>query len=765
MVRLIDKAFDTIGIVKKSDFESVQVELANTHNELAKASSEMDRLVEMVIKPDISYYRKETGIQPLILPVRLLDLYNISNVNSVLRTITVNLKSEIFRQPPVWRPRFVEKCNDCGHEHMQEVDTCIECGSPSLRVPNMAQLDRFEEFITTANRNGQTLKNVFKQCEDDLNIADDMFLILIKEYVAGKDGIMFERVKEIIRGDPVVMRIVANEKGEIGGRWWVCPYHRDVPYDETEDDEREMKMGRIYTHPGKCPKCSRNMLEVHYVSVHASNEGKDAAQFYLEGEVIHTSKYSPSLLYGYPPVISIWKESATLLNMANYVNEYYKFRRAPNGALFVSTMNPESMYKKWDEVQERVKVDGHYIPMLCTQGESSSKGNRVEFVKFMDSLEEMGYIEGKDDMRQRISALYGVTNIMMNDSGTSGGLNNEGLQIKVTDRAVETGQNVWNENVYPRLMTAFSITDWILMLQPNEETDKMKRVQLKTAEAQHAQIMQNMGFRVTKDEDNNFVFSGEAIDMGEQHRQEQEMAAAQQEMGPDEFEGGDAGMVEPGEEPEDMSMNPEYEAEGGKYHDYFFDAEDDKRKPENKGEGSALIVSGELNKVEPWRRSMANGYRKVEIVRRDGQRQGIWVKDMSDEEMGKRRSNKTADTHGALTQGTRDKFNIQRRPHQEFKREGVKTHMEMDSSVVDPIESLSPEKQMMLNEFVEAHRDKDLDVKLTDQEKGLIAELQGHAALFKPDTNELIISSDLSPQDMKVVLSKYNKELSKRNEH
>lgn len=757
MVRFLDKAMDTLGVVKKADLLAVQ-------GELSKAQKEMENVMEMVIKPDHRYYRQDTGIQPLLLPVRMIDLYNLANVNSVLRTITVNLKNEIFRQPPVWKPKFVVKCNNCGHEHQQFVENCIDCGSPSLREPNMTQLDRFEEFIDKANKNGMTLKNVLKQCEDDLNIADDMYLILIKEYVADGEGIMYERVKEIIRGDPVIMRIVSNEKGEIGNRWWICPHHRDIPYDETETDEHSRTLGRIYEQPGKCEKCGRNMLEVHYVSVHATNEGKDAAQFYLEGEVIHTSKYSPSLLYGYPPVISVWKESTTILNMTNYVNEYYRYKRAPNGALFVSTMNPESMYKKWDEIQERLRVDPLYTPLIAVQGESSSKGNRVEFVKFMDSLQEMGYIEGKDDIRQRISALYGVTNILMNDSGTSGGLNNEGLQIKVTDRAVETGQNVWNENVFPRLLQAFSITDWTLTLQPNEETDKMKRVQLKTAEAQYAQIMQNMGFKVEKDEDNNFVFSGEAIDMGEQQRQEQEMAMQQQSG--EGFEGGDAGMVDPGEEPEDASMNPEYDAEGGHYHDYFFDVSDtDKRKPENKGSGEALTISNELTKVEPWRRSMANGYRKIEIVRRDGQRQGVWVKDISDEEYGKKRDTQSADTHGTLTQGTRNKLNIQRRPHQEFKREGVKTRMEMDEAVNDQIESLPPEKQLLLDEFVQAHQDKDLDIKLTDAENGLIAELQGHAALFKPETGELILDSDLSSQEMKVVLGKYNEELSRRNEH
>ena len=57
----------------------------------------------------------------------------------------------------------------------------------------------------------------------------------------------------------------------------------------------------------------------------------------------------------------------------------------------------------------------------------------------MDTLEEMQYITVRDEMRQRIASFYGVSNVFMMDTGKSGGLNNEGLQVLVTNRAVEFG--------------------------------------------------------------------------------------------------------------------------------------------------------------------------------------------------------------------------------------------------------------------------------------------------------------------------------------
>ena len=58
-------------------------------------------------------------------------------------------------------------------------------------------------------------------------------------------------------------------------------------------------------------------------------------------------------------------------------------------------------------------------------------------------------------------------------SGKSGGLNNEGMQILVTNRAVEFGQKVYTDVLFPRLLNEMSVNDWKLTLYPNEEEDEM----------------------------------------------------------------------------------------------------------------------------------------------------------------------------------------------------------------------------------------------------------------------------------------------------
>ena len=725
--------------IKTSDIFGKK-KLAEMQTEFDAISHELDKVLETVVKPDFRFYGREIGVQPLMLPIRVQDICNIALYNSVLRTVIINIKNEIFRQPPVWRPRFVLKCNDCHKEYQRSVNSCDKCGSVSFREPDIDQTNIFESLILDANKNKQSMRSVFKQIEEDFNIVDDGYLILVKDYIVDGHGIEYQKVVEMIRGDPEIMRIVANEKGEIGNKWWVCPYHRH-PVSEANENENERRLGRIYESPGVCEVCGRKLYEVHHVAINGGEAGLAPSQYYIEGEVIHASKYSPSLLYGYSPVVSVWKESSTLLNMANYVNEYYKYMRIPKGIITTNTMNPESMYKKWDEINERMRLDPQYIPMIATQGDSSSK-NDMKFVRFIDTLTEMGYIEGKDELRQRISALFGVSNIILNDSTASGGLNNEGLQIKVTDRAVEVGQQVWNDEVYPELMKQFYITDWSLVLLPNEESDKMKRIQTKTSEAQYAQIMQQMGFKVEMDPDGGFSYSGEAIDMSQQ---QEEMAAA---------EGSDEGII-PGEDvPEESVAGEELEAEGGKYFDMFFDSE-------NKG-SIGEEISDALNKIMPWKRSMAQGYRKKEIIRRDGRRQIVWVKAASEEETGKKRGS-TSGQMATESKVQRSKLDIQRRSGTgesgagSIKREGYKSKWEGEK---DPGEKpTTKEKQISINKFEFAN--KDVVVNLVSTET---AELEGHKAGYNKEEKKLYVDENVSDKELQSIFKKYHDVINNTNE-
>mgnify|MGYP003131646409 FL=1 len=413
-------------------------------------------------------------------------IYHIVNQSVIARTCITQLKQEVFRRGYVWEKAYEARCNDCGKEHQRPVQECLRCGSTDLKKPDVAQLEYAEKFIEGyVNKSEQLFIDVLRELEDDLNIMDDAYIVLVKEYfIDGNGKIRMHRIKEVYRGDPVTMAIYTDELGQRGTKGFTCVNHRGMLSTEPHD---------------QCEECGSNLFPVHYVN---RVNGKD--QYFLKGEVLHFSKYNPSRLYGMSPIITLYNNIMTLIAMENYVNSSYTKSRMPKGLLAVQTRNMDSMKSFWRAVKEKMEQDPHFIPVMGIEAENG-KG-AVEWIKFMDSLKEMDYVSVKDDLRDRISAFYGVSKVFMADNTTSGGLNNEGMQILVTNRAVQMAQNVYNNYVFPFLVKQFGITDWNLKLPPSEEEDEIAVLRKREIEVNIAASTKNLGFEVDMDEDGQFTF-------------------------------------------------------------------------------------------------------------------------------------------------------------------------------------------------------------------------------------------------------------------
>jgi hypothetical protein len=419
-----------------------------------------------------------TGIQEPVLAqgITIPALFAVAHENLILRTVISKLSQEIFRRGFYWEKKFLQKCDGCGEEYNHEVMKCSLCGG-QMKSPDVNQIIYPKWLLDQMNSMEQSFMHVLNEIERDLNIVDDAFLIIIKEYYVDPEtsDIKFFRVKEVIRGDPIFMRIISDKRGVRGGRYKVCPLHRDQ-----------------IAYPGQdiaCDVCGNNMQEAHY----ANMAGSGKTQYYLAGEILHISKYNPSKLYGRSPVNTMWRQAMTLTAMDNYMYTSYQKRRSPKGIISVTTDNLESMKSFWKSVDEKMERDPHYIPKVGIESQTGRGG--VQWVKFMDTLEEMQYISVRDELRNRIAAFFGVSSIFMIDSGKSGGLNNEGMQILVTNRAVEFGQKIYTDVLFPRMLKEMGVTDWKLTLYPNEEEDEITRLRRDEMEVNLAQRMMMLGYK------------------------------------------------------------------------------------------------------------------------------------------------------------------------------------------------------------------------------------------------------------------------------
>ena len=429
----------------------------------------------------------KTGIQEpvLVQGVSIPALYATVQESIILRTTINTLCQEIFRRGYHWEKKYHKKCTNCEEEYQHDTVTqCRICGNEEFDSPDADQILYPRWLMKQRNSMDQSFIEIMKEVEWDLNIVDDAFLILIKEYFIDSDSgkIEFFRIKELVRGDPTFMRIVADKAGKRGGRYLLCPVHRD----------------KTYSHNGghkKCEICSLPLQDIHYINT----AGSGKTQYYLEGEVLHTSKFNPSKLYGRSPVASMWRQAMSLTAMDNYIYLAYQKRRIPRGILAITTDNIQSTAAFWKGAEEKMERDPHYIPKVGV--ESASGRGKVEFVRFMDSLDEMQYSQIRDEIRMRIAAFYGVSNVFMMDTGKSGGLNNEGMQILVTNRAVESGQKLYSRELFPRLLEQMGVGDWCLTLYPNEEEDEITRLRRDEQEVNIAQRMQGLGFQAELTED------------------------------------------------------------------------------------------------------------------------------------------------------------------------------------------------------------------------------------------------------------------------
>ena len=415
------------------------------------------------------------GVQEpaLLQGITIPALYAAAYECMVLRSILQHLSVETFRKGWDWKAKFVVKCSTCDTEYQQQVDSCTACGG-EVRKADRGQIEYADVVLDGRNRMTQNFIDILREVEMDLNIVDDAYIILTKEYFvdpATKKPSFF-RIKEVSRADPIFMRILSDKRGIRGGTQYTSLIDRSF---RTSDPK------------SLCPISGMPVVPIHYMNLAGVGNG----QVYTEGEVIHISKWSPSKLYGRSPVATMWRQVNTLIAMDNYVYSAYQKRRMPRGIMVIKSSNMETVEKTARNIQEHLERDPNYVPTIGVETESGRGG--IEYVRMMDTLEELQYIPIKDDIRQRISAYYGVSNVFMNDV-SGGGLNNEGMQIVVSNRSISYAQSIYNRVVFPLLMDAFDITEWTLTLTPHEEEDEIMQLRRDEMAIRNMMQMKQSGY-------------------------------------------------------------------------------------------------------------------------------------------------------------------------------------------------------------------------------------------------------------------------------
>ena len=364
-----------------------------------------------------------------------------------------------------------------------------------LKKPNYSQRRRMDSFIKDSNIWNQSLEEVLRTVWFDINSIDDSFVLVNKEYTLMEDGTLYSKPVEIRRMNPGMMEWDLDFEGLPKNSHFMCPIHRE---DTMEVEE------------GDCSECGYMLIPTMYRYYYQGQ-----VLYYFEHEVIHESKFMPSETFGYSPVLTLWQKILTIRGMDRVLYRYFHERRTPSSLLLVSTDDAESLRREREALNAEMRNDPAYVPIVAVSTKQAR--GRVDMVRLFHTLQEMEYLPVREEIRERISALWGVTPIWQASNDAASGLSLQSQQLVVMSRVVESDQRLIQEKILPKITEAFGITDWLLELQQPEEKAEVTRISFAQQRISAVNMLVSMGFTVELESESigldeiNFKISGQAM--------------------------------------------------------------------------------------------------------------------------------------------------------------------------------------------------------------------------------------------------------------
>ena len=469
-------------------------------------------------RPNIATRALESdwGARIPLFPFQLERCYQMAHDIDALRIPIDVLNREMVRNGFDVLPRYQYKCNRCKKEYQNKPEIpavnvseakeelkCDVCGNKSFKKPKPAGRQKLMDLLEKkVNNNKQSLKQVIKQIERDLEIADFAAMLLIKKYEKDSKEKKFRKseIEEIIRVNPSQTFVVANTEGRFGhdnkgNEVYFCPVHRDKKV--------TAKQGEV----PRCDTCGYECLKA-YLEINSLIQGfadNPKRIFYgLQEAIVCHGKYEADMLYGYSPIFTVWSKALAMQFMDEYVRKYFDKMRPPKSLLVIGSRNYQSLQKAFDDIKQKAKNDPYGIHPLMVETERGGRA-MVQYVNLTDSLSDLQFTDVRDEYRRSIGALYGVTGLFGGD--VPEGWNQEGMQAMVTNRVIEWGQEVLFESFFEPLALMLNVTDWVIRLKAGEEVDELRDEQLENQRIANAAAMQGMGFGVERTAEGKFVYT------------------------------------------------------------------------------------------------------------------------------------------------------------------------------------------------------------------------------------------------------------------
>ena len=364
---------------------------------------------------------------------------------------------------------------------------------PTVENADKEQTTKLKNWLDDCNVFDQSLEEVLRQFHMDLNSLDDAFLYMAKEYKDEGNGKVTSRLQEIRRLNPALVEFDLDQAGLPKNAHWICPIERT---DVAEG-------------PGKSEK-GLERIPAMYKYYHRNQH-----MYFTDDEIIHLSKFSPSETYGWSPILTIFEKALTLIGMDKNLYRFFYERKMPASMIMVTTDDPESLRREREHIAAQTRLAPNYVPMVAVS--ARNQRGRVDMVRLFHTLQEMDYLPVREEIRERVAAMWGVTPAWQGAPDAFGGMSSQTQQLVVMSRVVEGDQRLIREKVFPRILRAFGITDYELQLPQPEEKAENTRISFAQQKIAIANQFSQLGFDVKLKEQDvpfweaDFIVSGEPV--------------------------------------------------------------------------------------------------------------------------------------------------------------------------------------------------------------------------------------------------------------
>ncbi len=362
-------------------------------------------------------------------------------------------------------------------------------------------LEDIEKWQRRINNNNQSLKEVLTQLDKDLNTFDDAYLLALKDYGYNANGeINFAETKEFIRLDPISVNKVLDKALRLGRTEYGNDSISRPVYFNPEQRE-------ALTTDNYDKKTGRRNLQAHY-KVWTS----DGVIYYNDSEVMHKSSFNPSLAYGYSPLFSGHLKLLILILQDIYIKKYYGEDKPLKGLLVFNTQDKQGLMKTFTELRAQVKKNPHSVKPIVAESDDGRKP--VEYIDMAKTMDEMQFSDNRQEIRQQIGAIYGVSPMFQNDMSQGGGLNNEGLQVTVTNEVISDRQELFNNSFLRFIFTDnLGFNGWSVKCVPNVELDEMADAQLEAQQLANVKLKLELGLSGKLDENGQYIFEAGGLEL------------------------------------------------------------------------------------------------------------------------------------------------------------------------------------------------------------------------------------------------------------